>query len=186
MAAIEDLISKIQDESLRKQIAEEVNKLKKTKKFGLIYENHLPERAVLFDMPIKIGSKVTLRKDKKKIYQVAEINGETATCIEGKEQKIFPLSELLYVAEIGEPIYPYLKQLDSIKNAPTNDLWHTLIEAENYHALQLLDYMYHGKVDCIYIDKRQAYLIQTNGKEKSSQSLGIWAYEDLRDYGAAV
>ena len=152
MAAIEDLISKIQDESLRKQIAEEVNKLKKTKKFGLIYENHLPERAVLFDMPIKIGSKVTLRRDKKKIYQVAEINGETATCFEGEEQKIFPLSELLYVAEIGEPIYPYLKQLDSIKNAPTSDLWHTLIEAENYHALQLLDYMYHGKVDCIYID----------------------------------
>lgn len=152
MAAIEDLISKIQDESLRKQIAEEVNKLKVNKKFGLIYENHLPERAVLFDMPVKIGSKVTLRRDKKKIYQVAEINGETAICVEGEEQKIFPLSELLYVAEIGEPIYPYLKQLDSIKNAPTSDLWHTLIEAENYHALQLLDYMYHGKVDCIYID----------------------------------
>ena len=28
----------------------------------------------------------------------------------------------------------------------------TLIEADNYHALQLLDYLYAGQVDCIYID----------------------------------
>ena len=37
-------------------------------------------------------------------------------------------------------------------NAPDSDLWHTLIEADNYHALQLLEYLYAGKVDCIYID----------------------------------
>lgn len=30
--------------------------------------------------------------------------------------------------------------------------WHTLIEADNYHALQLLEYLYAGQVDCIYID----------------------------------
>lgn len=28
----------------------------------------------------------------------------------------------------------------------------SLIEADNYHALQLLEYLYAGKVDCIYID----------------------------------
>ena len=27
-----------------------------------------------------------------------------------------------------------------------------MIEADNYHALQLLEYLYAGKVDCIYID----------------------------------
>ena len=37
-------------------------------------------------------------------------------------------------------------------NAPDSDLRHTLIEADNYHALQLLEYLYAGKVDCIYID----------------------------------
>lgn len=56
------------------------------------------------------------------------------------------------IAEFGEPIYPYLKPLDSVCNAPDSDLWHTLIEADNYHALQLLEYLYAGKVDCIYID----------------------------------
>ena len=35
-------------------------------------------------------------------------------------------------------------------------------------------------------DKRQAYLIQANGNEKASQSLGIWACEALQDYGAAA
>ena len=30
--------------------------------------------------------------------------------------------------------------------------WHAVINGENYHALQLLLYLYEGKVDCIYID----------------------------------
>ncbi|RFT38293.1 site-specific DNA-methyltransferase, partial [Bifidobacteriaceae bacterium NR015] len=42
--------------------------------------------------------------------------------------------------------------MDSIENAPDSSLWHTLIEADNYHALQLLEYLYEGQVDCIYID----------------------------------
>ena len=29
---------------------------------------------------------------------------------------------------------------------------HALIEADNYHALQLLEYLYASRVDCIYID----------------------------------
>ena len=42
--------------------------------------------------------------------------------------------------------------IDSVSRAPESDLWHALIEADNYHALQLLEYLYAGKVDCIYID----------------------------------
>lgn len=38
MAAINDLISQIQDESLRNRIQEEVNKMTKQKKFGLVFE----------------------------------------------------------------------------------------------------------------------------------------------------
>ena len=47
---------------------------------------------------------------------------------------------------------PTLKPLDAVQNAPDSDLWHTMIEADNYHALQLLEYLYAEKVDCIYID----------------------------------
>lgn len=56
---------------------------------------------------------------------------------ETHEQKTFKLDELVVVAEFGEPIYPTLKLLDSVESAPDSNLWHTLIEADNYHALQL-------------------------------------------------
>lgn len=64
----------------------------------------------------------------------------------------FNVNELLPYADFGDPIYPYLQSLDKIKNAPESDLWHEVIEADNFHALQLLAYLYPGKVDCIYID----------------------------------
>ena len=50
------------------------------------------------------------------------------------------------------PIYPSLHIMDEVKNAPDKALWHALIEADNYYALQLLAYLYPGMVDCIYID----------------------------------
>lgn len=157
MAAINDLISQIQDETLRNRIQEEVSKMAKQKKFGLVFEEDMPESTPLYDMPIKRGCNVMRRdsKDDKSIYVVLKVEGDTAVCVKPKqkdEAAIFELKDIVRVAEFGEPVYPYLKPLDSVCNAPDSDLWHTLIEADNYHALQLLEYLYAGKVDCIYID----------------------------------
>lgn len=157
MAAINDLISQIQDETLRNRIQEEVSKMTKQKKFGLVFEEHMPESTPLYDMPIKRGCNVMRRdnKDDKAIYVVLKVEGDTAVCVkpEQKDEAVtFELKDIVRVAEFGESIYPYLKPLDSVCNAPDSDLWHTLIEADNYHALQLLEYLYAGKVDCIYID----------------------------------
>ena len=98
MAIINDLIAQIEDEGLRQRIDEELKRLLKHKKFGLVFEEHQPE-------------------------------GLT----EG-------------------PVYPYLQMLDQVSRAPGDKLWHTLIESDNYYALQLLVYLYAGMVDCIYID----------------------------------
>lgn len=157
MAAINDLISQIQDETLRNRIQEEVSKMAKQKKFGLVFEEHMPESTPLYDMPIKSGCNVMRRdsKDDKSIYVVLKVEDDTAVCVkpEQKDEAVtFELKDIVRVAEFGEPIYPYLKSVDSVCNAPDSDLWHTLIEADNYHALQLLEYLYAGKVDCIYID----------------------------------
>ena len=157
MAAINDLISQIQDAELRERIQKEVNKLSKQKKFGLVFEEHLPECTPLYDMPIKKGCNVMLRNNKedKSLYVVLKIENENAICVKRDSQDetvSFALTDIVRVAEFGESIYPYLKPLDSVCNAPDSDLWHTLIEADNYHALQLLEYLYAGKVDCIYID----------------------------------
>ena len=157
MSAINDLISQIQDAELRERIQKEVNKLSKQKKFGLVFEEHLPECTPLYDMPIKKGCNVMLRNNKedKSLYVVLKIENENAICVKRDSQDetvSFALTDIVRVAEFGESIYPYLKPLDSVCNAPDSDLWHTLIEADNYHALQLLEYLYAGKVDCIYID----------------------------------
>ena len=58
MAAINDLIKQISDVELRDRIEKEVAKLSKQKKFGLVFEEHLPECTALYDMPIKRGCKV--------------------------------------------------------------------------------------------------------------------------------
>lgn len=155
MAAINDLINQIQDEDLRNRIQQEVNKMNKQKKFGLVFEEHLPECTPLYDIPIKVGASVVVREEKiGDILQVLTINDEVASCLNKvtKEVSNIAVERLATVAEFGNPIYPYLKPLDSVCNAPDSDLWHTLIEADNYHALQLLEYLYAGKVDCIYID----------------------------------
>lgn len=160
MAAINDLIARIQDPDLRQRIEKEVKELTKQKKFGLVFENHIPEMTLLYDYPISRGSKVICKSDDDKklsediLWEVKKISKGKATCVHTvtNEEQTFDISELICVAKNGEPIYPCLRFVDSVQKAPNSDLWHTLIEADNYHALQLLAYLYPGMVDCIYID----------------------------------
>lgn len=155
MALLQDLIQQIDDPALRERILQETDKLLKQKKFGLVFEEHLPECTPLYDVPIRVGSKVALKTGYVgDIFTVVNIDGDEVQCDrrETHEQKTFKLDELVTVAEFGEAIYPTLKPIDTVENAPDSDLWHTLIEADNYHALQLLEYLYAEKVDCIYID----------------------------------
>ena len=154
MASIHDLVAKIADPDLRAKIEAEVNRLSKQKKFGLVFEDHMPECTPLYDVAVRRGSKVAFKNGKvNENYTVLKIANGVATCLtqEGERMEA-PVEELVTVAEFGDPIYPYLQPIDTVCNAPDSDLWHTLIEADNYHALQLLEYLYAGKVDCIYID----------------------------------
>lgn len=160
MAAINDLIARIKDPELRMRIEKEVKDLTKQKKFGLVFENHIPEMTLLYDYPISRGCKVIRKSDDDKklsediLWEVKKISKGMATCVHtiSNEEQIVPISDIICVAKNGEPIYPCLKFIDSVQKAPDSDLWHTLIEADNYHALQLLAYLYPGMVDCIYID----------------------------------
>lgn len=156
MAAINDLISQIDDEELKKRITEELEKLTNQKKFGLVFEEHLSECVPLYDVPIKKGCKVALKAGKiNEYYTVMQVEGDNVYCTDKKESQLinFLKKDLVCIAEFGEPIYPYLKQIDSIYKSDDKELpTHALIQADNYHALQLLEYLYAGKVDCIYID----------------------------------
>lgn len=155
MAILDELVTQIENPDLRARIAAEVEKLAKQKKFGLVFEEHLPECTPLWDIPVKAGRKAALKTGHvNDFYTVLKIEDGVATCLNKDKSATaeFPVEELVCVVEFGEPIYPCLKPIDTVCNAPDSDLWHTLIEADNYHALQLLEYLYAGKVDCIYID----------------------------------
>lgn len=155
MSALTDLIEQVKDQGLRERLLEEASRLGKQKKFGLVFEEHLPECTPLYDIPVKKGSPVARKKGNiNEIFTVIEIKESLAVCVtkNGENREEIPLKELVTVAEFGTPIYPCLQMVDSVSRAPESDLWHALIEADNYHALQLLEYLYAGKVDCIYID----------------------------------
>lgn len=155
MAALHELIQKIENPELRAQIQEAADRLTKQKKFGLVFEEHLPECTPLYDIPVRKGLKVSVRNGKaNETYTVLKVADGKALCLpkNGTEAVEFDVTDLVTTAELGDPIYPCLQQLGEVCNAPDSELWHTLIEADNYHALQLLEYLYAGKVDCIYID----------------------------------
>jgi len=59
MAALTDLINKVQDTELRKKLSEEAKRLSKQKKFGLVFEEHIPECKPLWEIPVKRGSLVS-------------------------------------------------------------------------------------------------------------------------------
>ena len=155
MAVLNDLIQKIDNPELRDRIQREVDKLAKQKKFGLVFEEHLPECTPLYGIPVKSGAKVALKSGKvSDFYTVLNVEDGKAMCLyKDKSSTVeYNVEDLVCIAEFGEPIYPYLQPMDSVCNAADSGLWHILIEADNYHALQFLEYLYAGQVDCIYID----------------------------------
>lgn len=53
------------------------------------------------------------------------------------------------------------------------------IEGDNLEVLKLLQKSYYGKVKMIYIDKRIAYLIQSNENENSLKALDIRGFREF-------
>ena len=82
MSAINDLVNQIENEELRERIQAELDKMAKQKKFGLVFEEHLPECTPLYDVPIRKGAKVALRTGKvSDFYTVLRIEDGKATCL---------------------------------------------------------------------------------------------------------
>lgn len=166
MSAIHDLINQISDQRLRDRLAAEWEKASREKKFGLVFEDHLPELLPLPKAKPRRGDLVCRRQGGlRDVWQVKSVKDGLVTCVKPQDETHpseptratveimnFAADEMMVVREFGQPIYPSLVPVDAVSNGPADAPWHTLIEADNYHALQLLDYLYAGQVDCIYID----------------------------------
>ena len=155
MAAIDDLIAQIEDKALRERLRMEANRITREKKFGLVFEEHLPELTPIYSAKVRRLSKVAMRDGLlEDLWRVLSVRKGEAHCrnISTGETRGIPVDNLVVVLQFGEPIFPELTPLGKVQNGRNDAPWHTLIEADNYHALQLLEYLYAGKVDCIYID----------------------------------
>jgi adenine-specific DNA-methyltransferase len=164
MAAIHDLIAQVADERLRERLAAEWARATRERKFGLVFEDHLPELLPLPKARPRKGDLVAPRggplqdlwrvrgtKDGRLQCLRPQAEGNSGAAAAAAEAEFDP-AEVVVVREFGEPVFPALVPVDAVSNGGPDAPWHTLIEADNYHALQLLEYLYAGKVDCIYID----------------------------------
>src|SRR5579872_5423103 len=154
MSKIDDLLTHVTDTGLRQQLQEAIDEMKARRQFGIVFEQHIPETVLLSGVALRKGSLVTDRTCARNGEWIVERISTGSACLRNQrtgEQRCAPLNELIVVKPFGEPIYPCLTPLGKVEKGRDRP-WHAVINGENYHALQLLLYLYEGKVDCIYID----------------------------------
>jgi adenine-specific DNA-methyltransferase len=157
MARIDDLITQITDKAVRQKIEAAVTDMKRRQRFGLVFEEHIPETSALLRLPVTVGATVQRRSENNggRLYQVQAIAGRGKVTLEpegGGEVETCLAKDLMVVKRFGDPIFPALTSLSSIRRGSADKPHHAVINGENFHTLQLFVYLYEGQVDCIYID----------------------------------
>ena len=84
MAQIDELVKRVGDEPLRRELEQAVKKLRKGREFGLVFEEHIPEVLALPGQSLEVGGwalrKVdgqTSRADSRPV-QVLSLDGDRA------------------------------------------------------------------------------------------------------------
>lgn len=153
-SSLQRYLDEIDDPVLKANLANEFSSLQR--QFGLVFERHHPEGIRLPKHTVKRGSKVVISAAKTSVfYRVKRIDrgAQTALVVDAQGiEKTYDLSELTVAKEFGDITYPGLRKLSEIRNGEPEALVHTVINGENYHALEALQYTHTGSVDLIYID----------------------------------
>ncbi|WP_382306628.1 DNA methyltransferase [Herbiconiux sp. UC225_62] len=167
MSRLTDLLRQARkvDPQLGADLEAEIGALKQ-RSFGLVFEQHRPEAVELPGRPVRRGDKVRIlpargeaqahdqrlwrvdrmaRVDGKRVAHLVELDTdepETPTIVE---------DALVVVAEFRDRIYPGLVETGRVEHREGKP-FHTVINAENFHALEMLTYTHQESVDLIYID----------------------------------
>lgn len=158
MANINQVIDEVN--KLNPELARQIQKYVKTHSYGLVFEKNLPEAVRLYSKVPAVGDTVNIlpergkeESEENKIPWVVEnISNGYATIKHVQETKEIILEDIVPLVSYKDVIYPGLKVIDKIERGNSENPYHVVINAENYHALEALTYAYVGKVDCIYID----------------------------------
>lgn len=154
------------DAQLGADLEAEVTALSERRTFGLVFEQHQPEAVELPDRAVRRGDKVRVlpprgetkigdqrlwrasrieRVDGQRLAHLAELH------VDEPETQSVSADDLVVVAEFRDRIYPGLVETGRIERGGDKP-FHSVINAENYHALEMLTYTHRHSVDAIYID----------------------------------
>jgi adenine-specific DNA-methyltransferase len=161
------LLDRVDDPSLRADLRARIDAIQAKRRFGLVFESHLPERVRLPEHAIRRGASVVYRDNPlSPTYQVVAVKGQRAIvhllrhpdgarlapaeALKSGDEAV-SLDQLVVIADFADPIYPGLRHLGSKHNGGDKPA-HLIIKGENHHALELLQFSHAARVDCIYID----------------------------------
>lgn len=154
------------DKQLGDDLEKEFAALMKRRTFGLVFEQHQPEAVELPGRAVRRGDKVRvlpprgeMKQGDQRLWRVERIERVDGSRVahlleldaEEPETQVVITDDLVVVAEFNDRIYPGLVETGRVERGGDKP-FHTVINAENYHALEMLTYTHRGKVDAIYID----------------------------------
>lgn len=154
------------DPQLGADLEAEVSALMKRRQFGLVFEQHQPEAVDLPGRAVRRGDKVRVlpprsevKQGDQRLWRVERIErvegGRVAHLVEldaeEPETQVAITDDLVVVAEFNDRIYPGLVETGRVERGRDKP-FHTVINAENYHALEMLTYTHRHSIDAIYID----------------------------------
>ena len=168
MSRLNDLIRQVAltNEVLASDLQREVAALADRRSFGLNFERHVPEAVELPGRPVRRGDKVRdlpargemPKTAHSRLWQVTRVDrsgdsprAELVSLVDETVVDEQDVADLVVVAEFRDAIYPGLVSTGKVARGGVKP-FHTVINSENFHALQALLFTHRGKVDCIYID----------------------------------
>ena len=144
----------------------EIAALTKRRSFGLVFERHQPEAVELPGRPVRRGDKVralpphaSAERADQRLWRVVKIAPSAIGAVadleeldqDDPETNTRSIDDLVVVAEFKDTIYPGLVETGRVQRGGDKP-FHTVINAENFHALELLTYTHRHAVDVVYID----------------------------------
>lgn len=168
MSRLTDLINQLKskDPALGKELEREFKVLSSRRAFGLNFERHRPETVELPGRPVRKGDKVRIlaprgstEKGDQRLWKVMSIDKKRGKQVvnirlldtDDVESQSVPAEDIVVVAEFHDYIYPGLLSTGKVERGNEKP-FHSVINGENYHALEALTFTHRGKVDVIYID----------------------------------
>jgi adenine-specific DNA-methyltransferase len=181
MSRLNDLLRELRtrEPALARDFELEIGAMADRRAFGLNFERHVPEAVELPGRRVRKGDKVRIlpprdqnsKNADEKLWRVVgidrsariaaleslagppqDLGNAVASTGEVREETLSAaLDDVVAVAEFRDPIYPGLVSTGKVQRGGEKP-FHTVINAENFHALETLLFTHRGTVDCIYID----------------------------------